>query len=305
MRSYYRVMLGGGSALADECVTGNFIGVGYGIDQDLTGQLPDDWRSFNEAFIPTYMAKNSGKSKIAAGLACGAIWTVSKGIKKSDIVLSHDGEGKYCVAEVVGDYTYAPGAQLPHRRQVHWFDQRIDKADMTELLRKAVCAYGTVCSLAPYGDEIEKLIQSPALVSTDDSVQDPYAFALEKHLEEFLVRNWVNTELGTDYEIYEEDGESVGQQYQTDTGPIDILAISKNKRCLLVVELKKGRASDDVVGQTLRYMGYVKDELAESGQIVKGVIVAQEDDLRLRRALAMVPSIAFLRYQVSFKLTKA
>ena len=31
----------------------------------------------------------------------------------------------------------------------------------------------------------------------------------------------------------------VGRQYQTDTGTMDILAISKDKRTLLVVELKK------------------------------------------------------------------
>jgi hypothetical protein len=41
-------------------------------------------------------------------------------------------------------------------------------------------------------------------------------------------------ELGKEYDIYEEDGEK-GQQYQTDTGPLDILAISKDKKRLLVV----------------------------------------------------------------------
>ena len=70
----------------------------------------------------------------------------------------------------------------------------------------------------------------------------------------------------------------IGQQYPTDTGPIDILAISKDNKTLLVVELKKGRASDAVVGQCQRYMGYVKEELAEKNQDVKGVIIAFEDD---------------------------
>jgi restriction system protein len=88
---------------------------------------------------------------------------------------------------------------------------------------------------------------------------------------------WSHTELGTDYEIYEEDGEKA-QQYQTDTGPLDILAISKDKKRLLVVELKKGRASDVVVGQTLRYMGFVQEKLAEEGQSVFGLIIAHEDD---------------------------
>ena len=106
-------------------------------------------------------------------------------------------------------------------------------------------------------------------------------------------------------EIFEEDGECVGQQYQTDTGPIDIFDVSKDKKTLLVIELKKGKASDVVVGQTLRYMGYVKEQLAEADQIVKGIIIALEDDQRIRRALVMVPDIEFFRYQVSFKLVKA
>jgi len=71
-----------------------------------------------------------------------------------------------------------------------------------------------------------------------------------------------------------------------------------------VVELKKGRISDNVLGQIQRYMGYVQEELAEEGQKVKGVIIALEDDLRIRRALSVVNNIEFYRYQVSFKLFK-
>ena len=75
-------------------------------------------------------------------------------------------------------------------------------------------------------------------------------------------------------------------------------------RRLLVVELKKGRAADAVVGQVLRYMGYVKEELAEADQSVNGVIIARDDHTRLQRALSMVPSVTFYRYQVSFRLQK-
>jgi len=124
-------------------------------------------------------------------------------------------------------------------------------------------------------------------------------------LEDFLVLNWAQTELGKSYEIYEEDGERVGQQYPTDTGPIDILAVSKDKKELLVVERKKGRASDVVVGQILRYMVYVREELAEEGQAVRGVVIALEDDQRIRRAMSMVSFLSFYRYEVTFKLTKS
>jgi restriction system protein len=128
---------------------------------------------------------------------------------------------------------------------------------------------------------------------------------MEKHLEAFLVVNWNQTLLSKDFSIYEEDGEPVGQQFATDVGPIDVLAISKDKKRLLVVELKRGRASDVVVGQVLRYMGFVKEQIAEDDQTVEGAIIALEDDQRLRWALMAVPSIAFYRYQISFKLVKA
>lgn len=307
MKSYYRVMLGQKSVHAEECFNGNFIGTDFGINQDLTNKLPDDWRAFNRGFIPVYLATHPDKTKIAAGLACGALWTVSKGIQNGDVVLCPEGTGKYRVGEVNGGYYYQPGKILFHRRPVTWLNVNIDRAAMSEALRNSTGAIGTVSRVTQHYAEIEKLISGvPAvkLISTDASIEDPTSFALEEHLEDFLIKNWPHTELGKDYDIYEEEGEKA-QQYPTDTGPLDILAISKDKKRLLVVELKKGRASDSVVGQTLRYMSFVQDELAEEGQTVLGMIIAHENDPRIRRALAMTPNIAFYRYQVSFKLVKA
>jgi len=86
---------------------------------------------------------------------------------------------------------------------------------------------------------------------------------------------------------------------------MDILAISKDKSELLVLELKKGRASDVVVGQIQRYMGFAQYELAEVNQTVKGVIIGLESDLRLRRALSVIPNIKFYRYEVNFKLMES
>ena len=85
---------------------------------------------------------------------------------------------------------------------------------------------------------------------------------------------------------------------------MDILAISKDKKTLLVVELKRGRASDHVVGQILRYMSYVQEMLCDEGQSVKGAIIALEDDKKLRRAISMVNGVSFFRYKISFKLVR-
>src|ERR1035437_311501 len=83
MKNYYRVMLGKGSIYAEECFAGNFIGTDFGIAQDLTRNLPEEWRAFNREFIPIYLANHPDKTKIGAGWACGALWPFSKGIRRA------------------------------------------------------------------------------------------------------------------------------------------------------------------------------------------------------------------------------
>ncbi|HIG48674.1 MAG TPA: DUF91 domain-containing protein [candidate division Zixibacteria bacterium] len=58
---------------------------------------------------------------------------------------------------------------------------------------------------------------------------------------------------------------------QTDTGPLDILAHRKDQKEFLVIELKRDMASDVVVGQTLRYLGYVKHNVAINNEDVRGL----------------------------------
>ncbi len=300
-------MLGAKSMYADQCYTGQFIGAHYDINMDLSNELPDNWRDFNKKFIPIWLSKYPDRSKVAAGLSCGTLWTICKGISQGDVVLCPNGEGSYYVGEIIGDYTYRHSEILPHRRKVKWYDRIIDRSEMSDELRHSSGSIGTSSEITKYANEIDLLIIASApstIVSTDTTIEDPAEFAIEKHLEEFLVRNWRNTELGNKYDIYKEAGELVGQQYQTDTGPIDILAISKDRKTLLVVELKKGRISDNVVGQVQRYMGYVQEEVADKDQKVRGVIIALEDDLRLKRALSVTTNIDFYKYKVSFKLYK-
>ena len=307
MKSHYRIMLGRKSRYAEKAYKGNFIGAGWFESINLTNKLPEDWRDFNKAMIPVYFKENPKKSKVAAGLACGFLYTITKGIKIDDIALCPDGKGAYFVGEIISDYIYQKNEVLPHRRNVRWYSKKIERSEMSQALQNSTGSIGTVSNISKYAEEIEKLIagdRPPAIVATDETIEDPSVFALEKHLEDFLVQNWKHTVLGRKYNIFEEEGELVGQQYPSDTGPIDILAISKDKKELLVVELKKGRASDVVVGQIQSYMGYVKEELAERGQKVRGVIIALEDDIRLRRALSVAQDIEFYTYKISFKLIK-
>jgi restriction system protein len=176
---------------------------------------------------------------------------------------------------------------------------------MSEALQRSVRSMGTSASLASYAEELAALIggrPGPQVTVDDATIEDPSVFAMERHLEDFLIANWAKTPFGKTHSIFEVDGVPVGQQYPTDTGPLDILAVSDDGEEILVLELKKGRASDAVVGQIQRYMGFVQEELANPGQRVRGAIIALDDDLRLRRALSVASNIDFFRYEVSFTL---
>ena len=107
----------------------------------------------------------------------------------------------------------------------------------------------------------------------------------------------VHLALGQQYEL-------TSQQYPIGNWAIDILAISKDKKKLLVIELKRGRGSDAIVGQILRYMGYVKESIAEADQQVHGVIIAHEDDQKMKLALSMIPNVTFYQYHLQFSLTQ-
>lgn len=296
-------MLGARSVYSCECYEGNFIGANYEIEQDLSEELSDNWRQFNHKFIPIYLANHSDKTKVAAGLACGALWTISKGLALGDIVICPNGDGGYHVGYIDSNYYYEPNLILPHRRKVKWLPTIITRQSMSESLRNSTGSIGTVSDVTKHSQEIESLINYNGPIDLENEIiENPTQFALEEHLEEFLIRKWTTTDLGKQYDIYEDEKELVGRQYPTDTGKIDILAISKDKKTLLVVELKKGRASDSVVGQIQRYMGYVQEELAEPHQEVRGIIIGYEDDLRIKRALVVAKNIEFYRYQITFKL---
>ena len=157
-------MLGKGGLYADKCLEENFIGADFDIREDLTYKLKDNWRIFNDEYVPIYMAANPEKTKVSAGLACGFLWTICKGLKIGDIVLCPNGRGSYMVGEITGDYYYASGEVLPHRRNVKW-SKLINRNDMSENLRHSTGSIGTCCDIAKYQEEIEQLIHDASNIN--------------------------------------------------------------------------------------------------------------------------------------------
>ncbi|GAB4222283.1 MAG: hypothetical protein Kow0062_18940 [Acidobacteriota bacterium] len=140
----------------------------------------------------------------------------------------------------------------------------------------------------------------------DDAADEDRAcvFGLERYLHEFLLDNWDATPLGAEWELLEEEGDvnGYGSERPTPVGRIDLLARHRREPRLLVVELKRNQASDRTVGQILRYMGWVRENLATDGEAVEGLVIAHEGDDRLRYALSGVPDVRFMRYEVEFRL---
>ena len=154
MAKYFRVMLGKASIHAAECFAGGFVGTDYGLALDLTNELTDSWKTFNAKFIPVFLANRPDKSRVAAGLACAAIWTVSKGLVEGDFVLSPDGSGQYRVGRINGPYYYIAGPVLPHRRPVLWLEGTFPRVAMSDALRHSTGSIGAIGDVTQYADEV-------------------------------------------------------------------------------------------------------------------------------------------------------
>ena len=124
----------------------------------------------------------------------------------------------------------------------------------------------------------------------------PYSVSLERDLANYLAN---------DPSLIEADLRLEGQEYDTrNAGRIDLLCIDRNGD-FVVVETKKGKESDKVVGQIQRYMGWVKRNLAKGGENVRGIIIVNEFDEWLDYAVSVNENIRLLYYEVKFAVRDA
>jgi hypothetical protein len=143
----------------------------------------------------------------------------------------------------------------------------------------------------------------PETESAGEPDEGNMGFSFEHYLRDFLAENWGQTALGKEWVLYEEDQEVLGVEYDAGyAGRIDLLARNSEKNKWLVVELKRGKSSDKTVAQILRYMGWVEENLAKGEGVVEGIIIAAEEDKRVRLALRNTKNITVLRYQVDLQL---
>ena len=136
---------------------------------------------------------------------------------------------------------------------------------------------------------------------TEDSILSESQFALEAHLEEFIDKNWIHINFAADLVKYEVDDQS-GRQFPAGPWSIDFLCVDRANNNLVVIELKRGKSSDSTVGQVLRYMGWVRANIARPGQQVRGIIISQDVDDGLKYAVQGLKDVSVLTYKVDFHL---
>ena len=134
---------------------------------------------------------------------------------------------------------------------------------------------------------------------------DPMAgsseFLLERDLQRYLSENLECIESGL--RLYEADG-VLGLEYEAGNGRrIDILAVDRSG-AFVVLELKVSKGYDRVVGQLLRYVNWIKQNLADPGQKVRGMIVCRTMTEDLKLACAGISDLDLFEYQLSVTVAK-
>ena len=92
-------------------------------------------------------------------------------------------------------------------------------------------------------------------------------------------------------------GHRTGVEFDVGGRRIDILAVDSSGS-LVVIELKRPEAHDRVVGQLLRYIGWIRQNVARPNQRVRGIIIARQFTHDLRLAASAHPDIQLKQYEV-------
>jgi restriction system protein len=283
----------------------NLVSIGWHELGDVTAMSREELAA---AVTSTY----PDKPPTTKSLYSNMLWNFYHEIRPGDLLIARRGRKVLAaVGTVIDPAVYAPG-KIPSLNHfgilgVAWQDapRNKDFADivfpmhtLTEITEDAFrgLVSGSAAEVTPAGGTAP-----PALPATEANQTE---FVLEKYLEDFIVSNFDKIFRG-ELKIYVDDEGNDGQQYDTDVGSIDILATEAPSKSFVVIELKKGRPSDEVVGQILRYMGWVKKNLCTSGQEVKGLVICREPDQKLTYALEVASNIDVRYYRVSFSLSES
>jgi tetratricopeptide (TPR) repeat protein len=106
---------------------------------------------------------------------------------------------------------------------------------------------------------------------------------------------------GRNVRMYESPEGLYGRQLAIpNMGRIDLLVEDLDSHDLIVIELKRDKSTDEVVGQTCRYIGWAREKLAKPDQKVLGIICVHETPEPLRLAVSTLQDISLFEYALTF-----
>lgn len=134
-----------------------------------------------------------------------------------------------------------------------------------------------------------------------DERTDTSQFAYESHPRDYLKNNLHVIEPGMKLYRDEEDDAITGVEFDAGGRRIDILAVDKDDN-YVVIELKVSKGHEKVIGQILRYIGWVRKNLA--GDKIRGIIIAKIISEDLRLAATETKNIELFEYDLKIDLRK-
>lgn len=293
----------------DYDIKNNTIAIGWNDLGDISKYSKEQIRS---KINDVYSEKGESWIKHNITRLTNAIWNFYNVIKVGDIIITRRGTKKLIgVGEVIGEayYSAEDGAfRTPNTDDIYCNFIKIKWEPILIDYENIVFSTFTIYKIDP--DKYYELIKKQEVIEIDDdAIVNPkeQEFALEKYLEDFIVNNFDSIFDESIKLWYDEEG-NIGQQYHLiadDTkniGRIDILARNAEEKSYIVIELKKGRSSNKVVGQIMTYIGWVQEHLCDEGENVKGIIICKEKDKKLEYALKAVNNVKLKFYQIDFKL---
>lgn len=269
-------------------------------------RVGDPSKMSHETLVGVVASAYPDRPNATKSLFVNMLWAFYHEIAIGDVVIARRGRKVLAaIGKVIKTGFYAPGTNpdltTPDSAHTNFLGVKWDNQPRNKIFTSIVFPMHSVYEISE-SQYLSLIAGVESSNVSEEPVENPSEFILEKYLEEFIVSNFKTVFKGK-LKIYEDADGNNGQQYFTTIGPIDILAVEQASNSFVVIELKKGRPSDQVVGQVLRYMGWVKQNLCTDGQGVKGLIICHDPDLKLSYALTMLKDVEVRYYRVSFTLS--
>ena len=283
----------------------NVIAIGWGA-------ALGDISSFNENQLKEKINKiyNDLKPGVKTSYF-NSLWNFWHNIQIGDIIIARKGTKRIAaVGKVTGTAFYDEKKgrdRMPDREGENFYKYFIsvewinDKKDI--VFDKQVFSMQTIYEITESKYESLLIGKIPDDDELEPEIINKSEFYMEKYLEEFIISNF-KTIFPKNFVLYKDEEGNDSSQYLTNVGRIDILAKDIKTNSYVVIELKKGKESDKVVGQTLRYMGWVKENLAVNNEEVKGLIICKEIDQKLKYAVSITKDISIKYYSIDFRLSE-